>query len=65
MTPQELYEAIDAARRERGLKRWQVHVALDVDRGVLDRMRRGHVSPGVRARALAWLERRQAPPREE
>lgn len=66
MTPQELHAALDARRRGLGWKWWQVEIAIGAPAASTVRlMRLGAVSADVRARAEAWLERRQAQPQKE
>lgn len=55
MTPQELYEAIDARRKALGWPWWKVSVALDISVERVRLIRRGRLSDGLRARAEKWL----------
>ncbi|WP_327088552.1 hypothetical protein OIE66_40595 [Nonomuraea sp. NBC_01738] len=64
MTPEQLHEALEARRAELGRYRWQLCVDLDCGLYTLSRMRHGHVSDGMRARAERWL-RKRTPPRTE
>jgi hypothetical protein len=65
VTPQELYAAIDAVRRDRRVLWWQVAVELDITVGRLAALRRGQPCRGIAERAPAWLERHTGPPSEE
>ena len=65
LTPQELYAAIDAARRARRAPWWLVAVELDITVGRLAALQRGMPCRGVAGRAPAWLERHSSPPRTE
>ncbi len=56
MTPQELHQALNAQRKERGLTWWQVAVTLDVSIDGLSAIGRGIVSVALRQRVAAWLE---------
>jgi hypothetical protein len=66
VTPQRLHAELDARRHELGVKAWpwwRVAIALDISVDNLRKVRHGHLSPALRARAVAWLERKPAPPR--
>ncbi len=67
MTPQELYAAVDARRRELGLAWWQVSVKCDAGYTALARLKDG--GRGAYDAAMAWLvtngERHTGPPRTE
>jgi len=55
MTPEELYTAMDARRREAGLVWWQVAVELDTCAETLRVVRDGLLSQRLRERIEAWL----------
>lgn len=57
MTPQELHTAVDARRRERELKWWQVAVQVDTSVATLNRLRRGAGGPVLLAAVRGWLDR--------
>lgn len=59
MTPQELYDALDARRREYSPRMpwWRVAVEMDVSLPQLHRLKGGANSPPVRRRAQAWLSK--------
>ncbi|MGP3917647.1 hypothetical protein [Nonomuraea sp. 10N515B] len=64
MTPEQLHAAVDARRRELGLKWWQIAVQADVSASALERLRNGVVGDRTREQLAAWLRRRQTPPKE-
>jgi len=60
ITPARLHAELNARRRELGLSQWpwwRVAAELDTATVSLRWMRDGHVSPALRSRAAAWLER--------
>ncbi|GIH91977.1 hypothetical protein ACFFMN_33785 [Planobispora siamensis] len=65
LTPAALHAALDNRRRQLGLKWWQVAIEVDTTETRFREMRNGTVSPALRQRAEAWLERRPVPPRTE
>ncbi|MEV0968493.1 hypothetical protein [Microtetraspora glauca] len=62
MTPQELHAALDARRRELGMKWWQVEMAVQAPApSSIRRMRDGTLSAALRVRVEAWLETGRLP----